>query len=109
MGLVAGENINIVDLCGCSLSSAEHMAWIVVLVREKCQGATEVNIEGCSDWPVVRAVAECLAETFWYFLFSYFVSMHQGNGQRRALCFPRAPPRESWTTPGPRSRIQVRS
>ena len=87
MGLVAGGNINIVDLRGCSLISAEHMAWIVVLVREKCQGATEVNIEGCSDWPVVRAVAECLAETFGISSSRelYQCIKEMGNGERCAF------------------------
>ena len=42
----------------------EHMASIVALVRKKSPGATEINIEGCSDWAVVRAVAECFAKTF---------------------------------------------
>jgi len=54
LDLVAGGNINIVDLRGCSVIRAEHMAWIVALVREKSPGATEINIEGCSDWAVVR-------------------------------------------------------
>jgi hypothetical protein len=64
LGLVAGANINIVDLRDCSLIRPEHMASIVALVRKKSPGATEINIEGCSDWAVVRAVAECFAKTF---------------------------------------------
>jgi len=64
LGLVARGNINIIDLRSCSLISAEHMASIVALVSEECPGAMEINIEGCIDWAVVRAVAECVAETF---------------------------------------------
>jgi len=89
LGLVAGGNINIVDLRGCSLISAEHMASIVALVREECPGAMEINIEGCSDWAVVRAVAECVAETFGIStpreLYQRIKEM--GNGERCA--FPR--------------------
>lgn len=60
LGLVAVRNINIVDLHGCSLISVQHMAWTVARVREKCQGATEINIEGCRDWAILRAVANAL-------------------------------------------------
>jgi hypothetical protein len=89
LGLVAGGNINIIDLRGCSLISAEHMASIVALVREECPGAMEINIEGCSDWAVVRAVAECVAETFGIStpreLYQRIKEM--GNGER--CVFPR--------------------
>ena len=41
-----------------SLISAEHMAWIVARVRERCPGATEIRIEGCGDWAVELAKDE---------------------------------------------------
>ena len=89
LGLVAGGNINIVDLRGCSLISAEHMASIVALVRKECPGAMEINIEGCIDWEVVRAVAECVAETFGISTSRelYQRIKEMGNGERCA--FPR--------------------
>ena len=65
------------------------MASIVALVREECPGAMEINIEGCSDWAVVRAVAECVAETFGISTSRelYQRIKEMGNGERCA--FPR--------------------
>jgi len=65
------------------------MASIVALVREECPGAMEINIEGCSDWAVVRAVAECVAETFDIPTSRelYQCIKEMGNGERCA--FPR--------------------
>jgi WD40 repeat protein len=89
-----------VDLRGC-LISAEHMASIVALVCEISPGAKEINIEGCSDWAVVRAVAECLAETLGISssreLYQRIKEM--GNGERCA--FPRLLDRLQ-EGPGPR-------
>ena len=74
--LAAGGNINIVTLkvtmqAGThggpsdehmSRISAEHLAWIVARVRESCPGATEIRIEGCSDWAVELAKDEATLE-----------------------------------------------
>jgi ankyrin repeat protein len=45
-----------------SLISAEHMAWMVARVRERCPGATEIRIEGCDDWAVELAKDEATLE-----------------------------------------------
>ena len=63
LGLVAGGNLQSVSLALCRELSARDIEEILKLLHATCPGVREVDITGCSDEAILRALAVCAMST----------------------------------------------